>query len=121
MTADRSDDSDRWDSIDILESARGMAVEKTELALLLRLELVKDLDGLEPGTTTPAVFLDSPPVVVVVVACFSCKGAALIALERWRVVAPAVEVASMLVGPELETGGLGMCSKVWSKTSSSQV
>lgn len=61
MTADKSDDSDRWDSIDILESARGMAVERTELVLLLRLELVKDLDGLEPGAVA-VVFVGDPPV-----------------------------------------------------------
>lgn len=61
MTADKSDDSDRWDSIDILESARGMAVERTELVLLLRLELVKDLDGLEPGAVA-VVFVGDPSV-----------------------------------------------------------
>lgn len=115
MTADKSDDSDRWDSMDILESARGMAVEKTELALLLRLELVQDLDGLEPGAVS-MVFLGDPPVTCSSPLC--CKGGvALIALDRWRVVT-AVVVASILVGPESETVELGMRSKSRSKTSS---
>ena len=74
-----------------------MAVEETELTLLLRLELVKDLDGLEPGAVA-VVFLGDPSVACSSPLC--CKGeVALIALGRWRVVT-AVVVASMLVGPE---------------------
>lgn len=114
MTADKSDDSDRCDSMDILESARGMAVEKTELALLPRLELVQVLVGLEPGAVA-MVFLGDPPAACSSSLC--CKGeVALIALDRWRVVT-AVVVASMLAGPESETVGLGMRSKARSKTS----
>lgn len=100
MAAESKDDSDRWDWIDMLESARGIAVEKTELlSLCERLERVWDLRDFE----AMSVRMD--------------KGGRLGAIEVWAPIGVGREVEVVLVVDKLP----GFCCCSLSKTSCSKV